>query len=131
MQTFDLKVPEVALNFIFQLYNFASQMAYENNKFHDPEQRLVSAARKVTACHLPSLTSDTKKRKRGNPGPGSDHHHHQPAPDGAQEHLDIPSVKVDLAAAGYRLNETAIEGHTLMLVSLFLPLQDVLLMAGA
>jgi hypothetical protein len=105
---FDLTVAKTASEFMFQLYNFLSAAVADNDSFHEPERRLRAAKASVAQRGYPPLPKRKHEETENDKSNGSRNSSYnsscgQPAPLGAQDSFDNPSVQREITRAGYTL----------------------------
>ncbi len=104
---FDLTVPQVAFEFIFQVYNFFSVAEADNVHLHQPETRLAEVKRSVAQKNY-STFSHIKRRQE------ESHSLDTPAEGGEEDSFGNPSVVREVTRAGYTPTQPISEELTLL-----------------
>jgi len=104
---FDLTVPQVAFEFIFQVYNFFSVAEADNVHLHQPETRLAEVKRSVAQKNYPTF-SHIKRRQE------ESHSLDTPAEGGEEDSFGNPSVVREVTRAGYTPTQPISEELTLL-----------------
>jgi hypothetical protein len=105
-ESFDLTVPQAALEFIFQLYNFFSFAEDDNRHLRQPGSRLEEAKESVARKHREAFTTRTPtKRKQEdnqrNSKKSRSNHPDTTAQGGEEDCFGNPSVQREVTRAGY------------------------------
>ncbi len=112
---FDLTVAKTASEFMFQLYNFLSPAVDDNYGFDEPVQRLEDAKASVSQRGYPPFSK--RKREEEAKNSKSNNSRRPPAPGGARDGFDNPSVQRELSREGYTLTHLSKELRLLTPVS--------------